>query len=146
MNSLPLGYSYDQKSFHTPLLKMISPMMLRIRRMSSRNLQGPVTVPSGPKEMMQKVSDLYKLWYQVYNDSYVMKTLMDRVLKWFKHDRDLRAGYIVFFWMTEGPLGGSWSLGEINTVVKSCDNLVRRATMHYVNPGEVGEDGKYSVA
>ena len=146
MNSLPLGYSYDQKSSNTPLLKMISPMMLRIGRMTSRNLQGPVTVPSGPKEMMQKVSDLYELWYQVYNDSYVMKTLMDRVPKWFKHDRDLCAGDIVFFRKTEGPLGGGWSLGEIDTVVKSRDNLVRRATIRYVNPGEVGEDGKYSVA
>ena len=85
LNSTPLGLSYDRSSSNTPLLKLISPMMMRIRRMTARNLQGPVTVPSGPADMMRKVSNLYEIWYQVYNDTYILKILMDMVPKWFKH-------------------------------------------------------------
>ena len=53
MNSTPLGYSYSQGASNTPLLKLISPMMMRVGRMTARNLQGPVMVPTGPKHMLQ---------------------------------------------------------------------------------------------
>ena len=59
MNSTPMGYSYDRSSSNTPLLRMISPTMLRIGRISLRTLQGPVRVPSSPKFMLQRDNDLY---------------------------------------------------------------------------------------
>ena len=66
---------------------------------------------------------------------------MDLVPKWFKHDRDIKAGDVVFFRKLDGPLGGGWSIGVVDTVEVSKDGLVRRAKVRYVNPGEVRDDG-----
>ena len=133
MNSTPMGYSYDRSSSNTPLLRMISPTMLRIGRISLRTLQGPVRVPSSPKSMIQRVNDLHEIWYQIYNDTYILKTIVDMVPKWFKHNRDLNFGDVVFLRKEDGVFGGRWTIGEVDTVLKSKDGLVRRAKVHYVN-------------
>ena len=57
----------------------------------------------------------------------------------------LSAGDIVFFRKTEGVLAGPWTLGEIDTVVRGRDNLVRRVKIRYVNPLEVSDQGQRSV-
>jgi hypothetical protein len=44
LNNLPLGYSYGRDSDNSPLLKLIFPNMLKIGRLNSRALDGPVRI------------------------------------------------------------------------------------------------------
>ena len=56
MNNLPMGFSYARDANNSPLLKLIFPNMLRIGRMNTRSLNGPIKLPSGPKDLMEKVN------------------------------------------------------------------------------------------
>ena len=55
LNNLPLGFSYGRDANNTPLLKLITPNLLKIGRLNGRALEGPVRFPTGPKDVMVKV-------------------------------------------------------------------------------------------
>ena len=56
-NNLPLGYHYHQDQDNTPLLKIITPNMLRVGRINSRSLDGPVRLPNKFKEQLKAVEN-----------------------------------------------------------------------------------------
>ena len=56
--------------------------------------------------------------------------------KWWKQDRDLKEGDIVFFQKKESELDTAWTLGTIDQLVKGRDDLARRAVVRYQNPSE----------
>ena len=49
MNCTPFGLSCGRNASNVPLLKLISPNMMRMGRSNSRNPIGPFKLPSGPK-------------------------------------------------------------------------------------------------
>ena len=59
LNNLPLGFSYGRSDENTPLLRLITPNMLRLGRLNSRAMDGPVRFPTGPKDLMQNVEKIY---------------------------------------------------------------------------------------
>ena len=56
-NNIPLGYHYHQDQDNTPLLKLITPNMLRVGRINSRSLDGPVRLPVNRKEQLEAVEE-----------------------------------------------------------------------------------------
>ena len=58
-NSVPIGYSYDRDQDNTPILKMITPNMLRVGRTNQRTLEGPFRLARGSRELLEKVEEIY---------------------------------------------------------------------------------------
>ena len=58
-NNLPLGFRYDRSPDNTPVLKMLVPNMLRLGRINSRALEGPVRLSSDNRRMLKTVQDIY---------------------------------------------------------------------------------------
>ena len=136
LNCTPYGVTSGRSEANTPLLKLLSPNMMRLGRISSRNPQGPFKLPSGPKSLLNRVQDCYKLWFREYEDTLLMKYLLELQPKWFKSDRDTKIGDCVYFRKKDGRLDGPWQLGLVEDVVKSRDGLIRRVTIRYHNSSE----------
>ena len=95
MNNLPLGYMFGRDSDNSPLLKMICPNFLRVGRINNRSLDGPITLPSGPGEMMEKVEKAYVAFFKIWNEVMVPKLM--KLNKWFESKGMLAVGDVVYF-------------------------------------------------
>ena len=136
MNNTPVGLTSGRTESNSPLLKLLSPNMMRLGRINSRNPIGPFKLPSGPKSMLDRVQDCYKLWYREYEDTLLMKYLLDLQPKWFKSSRDTKIGDVVYFRKTEGKLEGKWQLGCVDDLERSSDGIIRSITILYHNASE----------
>ena len=140
MNNLPMGFSYARDADNSPLLKLIFPNMLRIGRMNTRSLDGPIRLPSGPQELMEKVEKAYTLFYKLWNITMVPKLM--RMHKWYNGKAVLKVGDIVYFRKVESELSSKWTVGRVTEVVQGKDEIVRRATVQYQNSNE--EKSRYT--
>ena len=113
---------------------MICPNHLRVGRMNKRALDGPLRLPQNKMEMLKDVDDKYKTWFRIWRDSYVPK-LMFRP-KWFKTDRDLLVGDLVYFVKKDGALNNKWTMGVVESVVRGRDGIIRKAIIKYCNSSE----------
>ena len=134
INNLPLGFSFGKDQDNTPLLKMLSPNMLRVGRINERALDGPMRLPSCSAELLQQVERMYSSWFRIWNDSYVPKLMFQP--KWWRQECDLKEEDVVLFQKKDGELDNAWSLGRIDQLVKSRDGLSRRAVIRYQNAKE----------
>ena len=135
INNVPLGYAYGRDENNSPLLRLLSPNMLKIGRNNSRALDGPMKLPSGPGELLANIEKCYQSWFKIWNDTLIPKLM--KVPKWFKNDRDLRVGDIVYFQKRESELGaGKWTVGQVDAVEKGKDGFIREATVRYQNSNE----------
>ena len=130
-NNLPLGYRYDRAQDNTSVLKLLVPNMLRIGRINSRALDGPVKLSSDTTKMLGDIQSKYEAWYKVWMETYVPKLLMTK--KEFKNSRDLAKDDIVYFQKDEGALSSPWNMGIIEQVVRGRDNVIRRVIIRYRN-------------
>ena len=133
-NNLPLGYHFGRDQDNGPLLKMICPNHLRMGRMNKRALEGPVRLPKGKMEMLDMVDKMYKAWFRIWRDTFVPKLMFQP--KWFKSDRDIVVGDLVFFVKKDGDLDSKWTLGMVESVDKGRDGVIRRAIIKYCNSSE----------
>ena len=134
INNLPLGYAYGRDGDNSPLLRLIFPNMLKIGRLNSRALDGPVRMPKNPGELMEKIEKGYSAFFKVWNTSMVPKLMKQN--KWFDNKSELQVDDIVYFRKVENELSSKWTVGKIVRVVKSRDGLVRRAFVQYQNSTE----------
>ena len=134
MNNLPLGFSFENSDNNTPLLKIITPNMLRLGRLNSRALQGPIRLPSGPRDMMQKVTMLYDAFYKLWNTVMVPRLIPQP--KWFKSDEDLKVDTVVYFQKVENDISSVWTVGQIDSFVRGKDGKIRRVEVRYNNHSE----------
>ena len=102
--------------------------------MNTRSLDGPIRLPSGPKDLMEKVEKAYTTFYKLWNITMVPKLMM--MHKWFKGDGQIQVGDIVYFRKVESELSSKWTVGKITEVEKGRDEVVRRATVQYQNSNE----------
>ena len=134
LNNLPLGFTYGRDIDNTPLLKIISPNMLRVGRNNERALDGPMRLPVGGGELLQQVEKIYTSWFKIWNDAYIPKLLYTP--KWFNKNQDLNEGDIVIFQKKESELDSAWSLGTIDQLIEGRDGMYRRAIVKYRNANE----------
>ena len=134
MNNLPLGFSFGRDSDNSPLLKLVFPNMLRTGRINSRALEGPIRLPKGPNEMMEKVERAYDVFFKFWNVTVIPKLM--RLNKWFDAKSQLQMGDIVWFQKDENEFSSRWTVGKVTEIVKSKDGIVRRAQVQYQNATE----------
>ena len=136
LNNLPLGYSFGRDSMNSPLLKLITPNMFRVGRLNSRALTGPVKLPRGPRDMMDKVGKLFDSFFKIMN--IVMVPRLIPTPKWFRDSPEVAIGDVIYFQKTENDLSSQWTIGQVDSITKSRDNSVRRVDIRYHNAGENG--------
>ena len=133
-NNLPAGFKYDRDQDNTEVLKILTPNMMRHGRINTRSLSGPLKLPNGASDMVERVEKSYKAWYKVWYDTYVPKLLFRP--KWFRDECDLKIGDIVYFKKSESELSSPWTLGMIAELEKSRDDLIRKVVIKYRNSTE----------
>ena len=134
LNNIPMGFGYGRQSDNSPLMKLIFPNLLRHGRNNSRSLSGPIKLASGSKEMMSKIEESYKIFFNLLNTVIIPKWI--KAQKVYKETDPLAAGDVVYFQKDEGALSSSWNVGKIKEVIVSRDGHVRRAIVEYHNPSE----------
>ena len=138
MNNTPLGYSFENSSTNTPLLKLLTPNMLRMGRLNSRALQGPVRLPRGPKEMMSKVESLYEAFFKTWNVVMIPRLIPQP--KWFKTTKEVKIDDVVYFQKQENDMSSDWTMGQVDSITRSKDGVVRRVVVRYFNSSETKAD------
>ena len=133
-NNLPLGFSYGRQQDNTELLKILTPNMLRVGRINSRALQGPVRLPVDEKELLKVVESTYQGWYNIFKETVVPRLINQP--KWFKKEEDLKEQDLVYFQKHESDLSSDWTIGQVDQIVVGRDGLIRRAWIKYFNYGE----------
>ena len=134
-NSLPIGYSYDRDQDNTEILKIICPNMLKMGHKNQRQLEGPIRLARGVRELVDKVEKLYEAWFLVWRDTVVPKIMFRP--KWYNSDKDLDEGDLVYFQKSESKLSQAWTIGRVEQVVRSeRDDLIRKVVVKYQNHGE----------
>ena len=136
LNNIPLGYSFSRDLNNSPILKIISPNVMKIGRINSRCIDGPLRLPSGPKDFIKKVEDTYDAFFKIWNVAYLPKLIPTP--KWFKDSPELKPNDIVYFQKVANEMSDSnkWTVGQVENVIRSKDGVVRRATIRYHNHGE----------
>ena len=133
-NNIPIGFSYSRSHDNTELLKIITPNMLRLGRLNTRAMNGPIRLPTSTREILTHVETVYKAWFKVFKDVVVPRLIAQP--KWFKMDEHLKSSDLVYFQKDESDLRASWTLGQVDQVVASRDGLIRRAIIKYFNAGD----------
>ena len=133
-NNAPYGFSHGRDADNGSILKTISPNMMRVGRNNERSLEGNFRLPAGGYEMVDKVDKLYKAWYSLWKDAVVPKLI--RQPKWFKTDKHLKPGDMVYYERDPSKLGSVWVMGRVDQVIRSSDGLIREAVVVYRNHKE----------
>ena len=131
VNNLPLGYSYGRDSDNSPLLKLIFPNMLKMGRLNTRALDGPIRMPASPGELMEKIENAYAAFFKIWNTTMIPKLM--RMHKWYKSDEQLMVGDIIYFKKDESVLSSEWIVGRVTDVMVGRDGALRRAIMQIQN-------------
>ena len=130
-NNLPLGYRYDRSQDNTEVLKLLVPNMLRMGRINSRALDGPIKLSSSNKKMLGDIQEKFKAWYKVWCEVYVPKLMTKK--SDFKNSRDLAKDDIVYLQKEESVLSSPWIMGIIEQVIRGRDGVIRRVIVRYRN-------------
>ena len=133
-NNLPLGYRYERDQDNTSTLKMLVPNMMRTGRINSRALDGPVKLSNDSRKMLGQIQDKFEAWYKIWAEVYVPKLMAQK--KWFKNDRDLAVGDLVYYKKKESELGSPWVIGRVDQIMRGRDGVIRRAIIKYRNASE----------
>ena len=107
---------------------------MKLGRIHSRSLDGPVRLPSGPLDMMKRVEQGYVAFFNIFN--IVMIPRLIRQPKWFKTSRDLKPGDFVYFKKEESEFASKWMIGQVDSVTRSKDGFIQRASIRYHNANE----------
>ena len=62
---------------------------------------------------------MYSGWFKIFRDTVVPRLIPQP--KWFNIDHDLKGGDIVYFKKFESDFGESWTVGELDQIVKGND-------------------------
>ena len=135
-NSLPLGYSLDRSLDNSPLYKIITPNFFKFGRNNQRALDGPVRLPTDGGEILQKVYDMYQLFFKLWADTYVPK-LIYRPSSWTNDGEELKIGDLVYFQKSpDKKIGSKWIIGMVEQLPEGRDGKPRRVLIKYQNAAE----------
>ena len=113
---------------------MITPNRLRLGRNNERSPAGIVTVTNDPTKISQHNANVFNTWFEAWLVSHVPKLMVQP--KWYKNDRDLKAGDIVLFLKNEKELCNQYQYGKVISTNTSSDGKIRSAEVMYRNNNE----------
>ena len=102
-----------------------------------RALDGPIQLADNLDKIVDKIDETYQAWFKIWRDTWVTKLM--RAPKWFKGEVDLCEGDLVYFQRTANELGSKyskWTIGKVDEIERSADNIIRRVWVKYRNAGE----------
>ena len=134
LNNLPVSFSYGRDADNTPLLKIFTPNLIKIGRLNSRVVDGPVRFPTGSKDLTVKVEEVFDVFFQIWKISCVPKLIPQP--KWFKDSPELKPDDVVYFQKQESDMTSKWTIGKVDSVIRSKDGAVRRANIRFYNSSE----------
>ena len=106
--------------------------MLRTGRLNQRSLEGPIRLPENRKEMLKQVEETYLAWFKIWLNTLVPKLMYTP--KWFKSDKDLEKGNLVYFKKDpDTEFDTKWVIGIIDEIERSRDGVVRIVVVKYFN-------------
>ena len=76
--------------------------MLRVRKINSRALQGPIRLPVDRNEYLEVVESTYKGWFNIFKETVVPRLINQP--KWFRKEKDLKEQDLVYFQKEESEL------------------------------------------
>ena len=85
-------------------------------------------------EKLKKVEEVYDAFFKIWNVSMIPRLIPQP--KWFKDSPELQPEEVVWFPKTENELSSDWTVGQVDTVTRSKDGVVRRAWVRYYNHTE----------
>ncbi len=118
-------------------LDLISPARLLLGRNSVRAPIGIVTA-CVPSKWLETVEDVATAWWKVWNEEW-LATLVPKSPKWSEGIPDLEVGDVILFMKDgkEADLGDTvWRTGVVDAIRVSRDDIIRKVTVKYKNPGE----------
>ena len=95
---------------------------------------GPVRFPAGPKDLMVKVEQTFDAFFRLWNSTMVPKLIPQP--KWFRESPELQPEDVVYFQKVDNVLSSKWTVGQVDSLVRSKDGVVRRAFVRYYNHNE----------
>ena len=133
-NNLPLGYHYDRDCDNSPLLRILTPNMLRVGKVNKRAMDGPIRMPKSRLELLARVNETYDSWYKIWAETMVPKLLFKP--KWFKTEKELKVGDLVYFPRADNKLDKKWIMGVVDSVERGRDGLIRMVDIRYKNASQ----------
>ena len=130
-NNLPLRFHHSRSADNTPMLRILTPNMLRVGRVNKRRLDGPIKLPKSRMDLLSKVEETYLAWFKIWLETLVPKLMYTP--KWFKTDQELKKGDLVYFRKKESGLDGKWVIGMVEDIERGRDNIIRMVNVKYFN-------------
>ena len=84
--------------------------------------------------MMSKVEELYESFFKLWNVVCIPRLLQQ--VKWFKASPEIKVDDVIYFQKVDNVLSQKWSIGQVDSVVRSKDGVIRRVNVRYHNAGE----------
>ena len=92
-------------------------------------------LPHNGAELIEKVNETYKGLFKLWSEAYVPKLIYQP--RWYKDDKDLNEGDLVYLQKDPGSaLGSKWIIGMVEQIIQSRDGKVRRVIVKYQNYNE----------
>ena len=85
---------------------------------------------------MARVDQLYKAWFDVFNDTLLPLMITAHQPKWYSSSDNLKGGDVVYFRKESGVLSGPWTIGMVDTAIRGRDDHVREVDIRYQNSAE----------
>jgi len=98
-----------------PLLRILTPNLLKLNAANNRAPKDLFTLPNSGNDLMSKVEDAYKLFYEVWNTDYV--PLIARRQKWNAETDNLVPNDIVYFKLRDSAMSSKWLIGKVEDCV-----------------------------
>ena len=77
------------------------------------------------------VEETYIAWYKIWLETLVPKLMFTS--KWFKTDKKLKQGDLVYFRKIESAFDGKWVIGIVEDIERGRDNIIRMVSIKYFN-------------
>ena len=85
------------------------------------------------------------MWFTIWKEAYVPKLMLRP--KWFRSEKDLVVGDLVYFMKRDSNLAGKWTIRMVDAVSKGVDGVIREVIVKYCNASEqdLGRAGQSST-
>ena len=128
INSIPLGFLQHQEDV-APLLHILTLNLLKLNAANNRAPKDLFTLPSCGNDLMSRVENAYKLFYEVWNTDYM--SLIARRQKWNVEPYNLVPNDIVYFKLRDSAISSKWLIGKVEDCIESRDGKVRKVLIGY---------------
>ena len=109
---LPFSYSYGCNLGNSPMLELIFPNLHQIGRNNIRALDGSISMPKNPGELIDKIVCIYDSFSDKWNISLISDTM--KAPKWLLDLFECPVvGDIVYFKKIEKDVSSQWIVGRV---------------------------------